>query len=154
MGCCASSPAARPLQVHETGPFLFQGELHIAAKASRLLAPKAPGRAPLPAVVLVHGSVAAGWLGGVLVANLGFGKRGCLDWTYTQALAEEVAALGFAVLMVGLPDDDDKLMDRYKRWGAAPNVTEEDIKMAKVANSWPARSYSSVIHAAIVRTAL
>ena len=140
MGCSTSSTkvvAASPTcrAIDAGGTFAF--------KASRIIAPleldKSAG--PFPALVVVHGFCSE--------------SKGVADWTYMQDISEALAqSLGFIVLMIGMPDDDEEHIN-----GLVPDALEGDgiSLMAKLTvkplacmnNAWPAAKYSESLSAAI-----
>jgi hypothetical protein len=86
------------LQQRDSGP-IYTAQGTLAAKASRLIAPSSASHDPLPAVVMVHGTCAEGYLPGLAMAAVaGLGLATSLDWSYMCILGEEVAKQASAVL--------------------------------------------------------
>jgi len=94
-----------------------------------------PSDKPYPALVVVHGAVDE--------------EHG---WLAMRPLAEEMAKLGFIVLMVGMPDDDETIVRKYPEaktiYGKMMAVLTVDVLM-KVQNMWPASYYSKALSQAI-----
>jgi len=86
------------LQQRDSGP-IYTAQGTLAAKASRLIAPSSASHYPLPAVVMVHGTCAEGYLPGLAMAAVaGLGLATSLHWSYMCILGEEVAKQASAEL--------------------------------------------------------
>ena len=142
MGCSGSkkqpAPAEAPPAAElfiDCGPF-YTKDGTLAGKASRLYAPGAGSASPSPAVVMVHGSCSEiGETNKIIAGALGLSEGFNLQWFYMENVAEWVAGQGYAVLMIGLSDDD----------GAG----YADGANGVVDNSWPSAAYSKFLLAAI-----
>jgi dienelactone hydrolase len=113
---------------------------------ARLFAPKQAADGPLPAVVCVHGFCGEATLkshAALHVMNAFLGTH-LGDWTYMQDMAELLAAEGFVVLMIGMPDNDQSHGSSGLR----------DWAMSHVGNGWPARDYSLALNEALDHLAL
>ena len=85
---------------------------------------------------MVHGSCSEnGETNKILAGALGLSEGFNLQWFYMENVAEWVAGQGYAVLMIGLSDDD----------GAG----YADGANGVVDNSWPSAAYSKFLLAAI-----
>ena len=99
MGCAASKPQVAPPPVPaDAGGGDLNGDEAGGEWRSRIFGPPGADASanPYPALVVVHGATKEG-----------------IGWLGMQPLAEELAKLGFIVLMVGMPDDDECIVKRY-----------------------------------------
>ena len=110
--------------------------------------------APVPGVIVMHG-----WCfeepftkstAGAVTSLIMTGKTGQLvSWDYTRGLCEALAKEGYAVLMIGLRDDDEEVL-----LADFPEMDEDKKALLKqsnggIANCWPAKYYAKALNAAI-----
>lgn len=145
MGCAGSKvrPTESGVVIKDTGAFTTPDGEH-AGKASWLYCPpSAAAGTKLPAVVLVHGMCAEGWLADKLLdikAGDALGRDCDLTWKGLGDLAQGIAEQGIAVLMMGMPDHDEHKHEELRQvQGPA----------AYLLNAWPAMDYSKFLSAAI-----
>ena len=137
MGCAASNPQVAPPPVPaDAGGGDLNGDEAGGEWRSRIFGPPGADASanPYPALVVVHGLTKEG-----------------IGWLGMQPLAEELAKLGFIVLMVGMPDDDECIVKRYPDaktvWGKVMAMAA--MNAMKTDNMWPAAYYSIAMSQAI-----
>ena len=153
MGCCASVSAEQEVPIKVTNgvkvkdvgnyklpPTATWPDGEPAARGSWLYCPPNKTGKPMPAVVVVHGSCSENGVGQLVFDIVGnsadVGRDLDLFWTGLEDVAQAISEQGFVVLMVGMPDHDEK------------NYPEK-IKSGGMTNGWPAVDYARFLSAAI-----
>lgn len=110
----------------------------VVVKSSQLLYP-ASAKGPLPGIVIVHGMCGEGFWSEKVIDMLallnGVGRTLDNTWTGQSNLAKALAQQGVAVLMIGLPDNDEQVYD--------------ESNLSSLLNAWPAKDYSVSLSASV-----
>ena len=150
MGCCASASAEQEVPIKVTNgvevkdvgnyklpPTATWPDGEPAARGSWLYCPPNKTGKPMPAAVVVHGACSASGVGQLFFdIVLDVGRDLDSFWTGMEDVAQAIAEQGFVVLMVGMPDHDEK------------NYPDK-IKSGGMLNGWPAVDYARFLSAAI-----